>query len=354
MELNSPQLKPPSLGKTLAAAVAPPIVDETAKALPNPNNKYQGLTGMLRESDVSHDAVMEAFGRLDSEIKAWEGQAEEMGYGLETVAEGLEGPGEAEEGDYTDGTFLTGLMMDGGAAPEGGESGSAAGGGEAPPEAAAAGEEREAEGEGGEGREAPDPTVALAIELGLDPALLSINSGHLGGDCTAAIKALRFALAHPLVGEDEGLGPKPNWFKSTASVRAKQRERHVPPEPVRPPPSLPPLLDFKATKIASIEDVLAGMKDRLAVVEASLVQQLGQEEEGVGALGVPGALPASTPLGSTPRSPLRTPGSANASAPSRMSPLPGSRGGLRTGGTPPSRHSPVRQATAASSALGYA
>jgi hypothetical protein len=113
--------------------------------------------------------------------------------------------------------------------------------------------------------------VALALSLGLDPSLLSINSGHLGGDCAAAIKALRFALAHPLVGEDEGLRPKPNHFKSTATVRAKQRERHIAQLPSLPAAPALPALDFKATKIASIEDILAGMKGRLAQVSVTAV-----------------------------------------------------------------------------------
>lgn len=56
-------------------------------------------------------------------------------------------------------------------------------------------QEDSAEGTARGGEDLPeemkDPTVQLAVELGMDPMHLAIFSGHLGGDCTSAIKALR-------------------------------------------------------------------------------------------------------------------------------------------------------------------
>jgi len=265
VELNAPQLKPPSLSDTYTVAKIPVVIDETAKPLPDPNNPLAGMTGMVRDEDINHNAVMEAFGRLNSEIVGWGVHAEEVGYGLEPVHEGLEEDVEGAGEDYADNTFLTGIAMEGlpeeEEVPEEQRGDAAQGTGSRDGSNAPAGEEE-------------DPTVRLAIALGLDPSLLSINSGHLGGDCTAAIKALRFALAHPLVDENEGLRPKPHHFKSTASVRAKQREKLL---PLDTPPQALPALDYKVERIQTIEDILSGMKARLEKVETNLVAEIGEE-----------------------------------------------------------------------------
>lgn len=108
VELKAPELKRPSIGKVYAHGQLPVVVDDLAKQLPVPGNPLAGLSGMLREEDINHNAVMEAFSRLDSEIQGWGEHAEATGYGLLPVEEGAE---EAE--DYTDNTFLTGVAMEG-------------------------------------------------------------------------------------------------------------------------------------------------------------------------------------------------------------------------------------------------
>ncbi len=107
VELKPPVLKPPSLSQLYGHAQLPVIIDDLAKVLPDPNNPLAGMTGMLTEKDISHDAVMAAFSRLDSEIRGWGTYAEETGYGLEPVDEGQE----EDHEDYTDNTFLTGIGM---------------------------------------------------------------------------------------------------------------------------------------------------------------------------------------------------------------------------------------------------
>ncbi len=74
-----------------------------------------------------------------------------------------------------------------------------------------------------------DPTERLAVALGLDPLLLPLHTHALTADSAGAVAALRFALAHPLVEADEGLGPAPHYTASTAAAALKRRSRRPDP-----------------------------------------------------------------------------------------------------------------------------
>ncbi|KAK9817017.1 hypothetical protein WJX72_008412 [[Myrmecia] bisecta] len=115
--------------------------------------------------------------------------------------------------------------------------------------------------------EVDDPTVQLSLALGMNPAKLAIYNGHLGTDSTKAVNALRFALTHPLAHIEAGLHEGPGHLATTQSTKAKQRQRFLKPLPERGP--TPP--DYKTQKIQKIEVILRTMKDRLHVIEDSLV-----------------------------------------------------------------------------------
>jgi len=74
-----------------------------------------------------------------------------------------------------------------------------------------------------------DPTLQLAQLLGMDPRRLASHlpeaeEARLGTDATASINALKFALNHPLIQDDDD-GTVPAYQKSTASAEARYAER---------------------------------------------------------------------------------------------------------------------------------
>lgn len=91
--------------------------------------------------------------------------------------------------------------------------------------------------------------------------------------------ALRFALAHPLVEADAGLGGDAHHTALTAAARAKRRDK---------PARLAPLgaaatataaaaaatLDPRALKVLTVEGVLDRMRARLTALEGALTSQL--------------------------------------------------------------------------------
>lgn len=120
-----------------------------------------------------------------------------------------------------------------------------------------------------------DPTVRLAVALGLDPGHLTIYSGRPGTDCASAVAALHFALNHPLTEADEGSHALPHFHQMTRSVAAKHRSKVQPRQMQQPDASR----SFKMDKIDTIEGILAGMKTRLQGLEKSLVAQLDHKKQ---------------------------------------------------------------------------
>ena len=120
-----------------------------------------------------------------------------------------------------------------------------------------------------------DPTVRLAVALGLSPEHLTIYSGRQGTDSASAVAALHFALEHPLTEADEGLQKTPHFHQMTRSIAAKRRTK-VQPAGVQQP-ELP--LSFKEDKIQTIESILSGMKTRIQGLEKSLVSQLQHKKQ---------------------------------------------------------------------------
>ncbi len=120
-----------------------------------------------------------------------------------------------------------------------------------------------------------DPTVKLAVALGLDPGQLAMYHGQQGTDSASAVAALHFALGHPLTEADEGLQKMPHFHQTTRSIAAKQRSK------VRPPavqqPELP--LSFKMDKINTIEGILSGMKTRILGLEKTIGSQLDLKKQ---------------------------------------------------------------------------
>jgi len=115
-----------------------------------------------------------------------------------------------------------------------------------------------------------DPSVKLAVALGLDPGQLAIYSGRQGSDSASAVAALQFALSYPLTEADEGLQKMPHFHTMTRSIAAKQRSKVRVPDVQQP--ELP--LSFRMDKINTIEGILSGMKTRILGLEKNLVSQL--------------------------------------------------------------------------------
>ena len=70
-----------------------------------------------------------------------------------------------------------------------------------------------------------DPTVRVAMALGMDPRRLAIYNRHQGGDTCSAVAALRFALQHPLSDLQAAAGQPPHHTQTTRSVAAKQQQK---------------------------------------------------------------------------------------------------------------------------------
>lgn len=110
-----------------------------------------------------------------------------------------------------------------------------------------------------------DPSVRTALALGLHPSRLPVFTGELTTNSTAAVSALKFALAHPLLPNfssecDEDLSK--HHMKMTLSAAAKKRGRKL--EPISGAAiKLPPTPTTE--KVQSIEGILFGMKKRLQV-----------------------------------------------------------------------------------------
>lgn len=120
-----------------------------------------------------------------------------------------------------------------------------------------------------------DPTIQLAVALGLDPTQLAIYSGRQGTDSASAVAALQFALGHPLAEADEGLQKVPHFHQTTRSVAAKRRTK-IQSTAVQQP-NLP--LSFKMDKINTIERILSGMKSRILGLETTLVSHLDVKKQ---------------------------------------------------------------------------
>lgn len=120
-----------------------------------------------------------------------------------------------------------------------------------------------------------DPSVKLAVALGLDPGQLAIYSGQQGTDSASAVAALQFALSHPLTEADEGLQKMPHFHTMTRSIAAKQRSKVRVPDVQQP--ELP--LSFRMDKINTIEGILSGMKSRILGLEKNLVSQLDLKKQ---------------------------------------------------------------------------
>lgn len=120
-----------------------------------------------------------------------------------------------------------------------------------------------------------DPTVQLAVALGLDPGRLTIYSGRQGTDSASAVAALQFALGHPLTEATEGLHTVPHFHQTTRSIAAKKRTKTQ--VAAVQQPDLP--LSFKMDKINTIEGMLSSMKSRVSGLEKTLLSQLNLKKQ---------------------------------------------------------------------------
>lgn len=70
-----------------------------------------------------------------------------------------------------------------------------------------------------------DPTVRVAMALGMNPRRLAVYNGRQGGDTCSAVAALRFALQHPLSDLQAAAGQLPHHTQTTRSVAAKRQQK---------------------------------------------------------------------------------------------------------------------------------
>ena len=70
-----------------------------------------------------------------------------------------------------------------------------------------------------------DPTVRVAMALGMNPRRLAVYNRHQGGDTCLAVAALRFALQHPLSNLQAAAGQPPHHTQTTRSVVAKRQQK---------------------------------------------------------------------------------------------------------------------------------
>jgi len=97
-----------------------------------------------------------------------------------------------------------------------------------------------------------------------------------GGDPGASIKALRFALDHPLTRDDDYGAPDPHHRKLTKSLANRRVEtRPVLPVGVEAKEAL-----AKAQQVQSIQEILDSMKNRLAQVEKTMLAQAEKADSG--------------------------------------------------------------------------
>ncbi|KAK3266079.1 hypothetical protein CYMTET_25274 [Cymbomonas tetramitiformis] len=92
-----------------------------------------------------------------------------------------------------------------------------------------------------------------------------------GGDPSAVLHALKFALAHPLV-EDDG-SPAPHHQKMTASIAKKRTLK-----PIEKSEEAKES-EQKIQQIQSIESILHSMKSRLHTVESNLMATVKVQAE---------------------------------------------------------------------------
>ncbi|KAL4434179.1 hypothetical protein ABPG75_000620 [Micractinium tetrahymenae] len=119
-----------------------------------------------------------------------------------------------------------------------------------------------------------DPTVRAALGLGLDPLKLPLLGGPAsrGGNPNAAIKALRFALAHPAPApSSDGIagGGSGSHLRLTKSTLAKQRQKAGAAAAAAQAGGV-------QGRVATIDVLLAAMKRRLAAVQAAMEAQPGE------------------------------------------------------------------------------
>ena len=70
-----------------------------------------------------------------------------------------------------------------------------------------------------------DPTVRVAMALGMDPRRLALYNRHQGGDTCLAVAALRFALQHPLSDLQAAAAQLLHHTQTTRSVAAKRQQK---------------------------------------------------------------------------------------------------------------------------------
>jgi len=137
--------------------------------------------------------------------------------------------------------------------------------------------------------EVGDPTLELAQLLGVDPRRLTSHAeaagapARLGTDATASINALRFALQHPLIRDNES-GAIPAYQKPTASAEARNAGREAQGGARK----------AKIHRAKTIESLMDDMKTRLDTLRAAVdsAKRVEQKMERAMEGGVAGGSPA--------------------------------------------------------------
>ncbi|KAL4430130.1 hypothetical protein ABPG77_004912 [Micractinium sp. CCAP 211/92] len=144
-----------------------------------------------------------------------------------------------------------------------------------------------------------DPTVRVALGLGLDPRELQLlgGPGSSGGNPNGAAKALRFLLAHPAPApSSEGVGRRGSCshLRLTKCILAKHRQKAGAADAGQG--------GSVQGQVAAIDALLAAMKRRLSAVHAALQVQgggavpVGEEQPGANS-GAPATAAASSHAG---------------------------------------------------------
>ncbi|DBA94771.1 TPA: Leucine-rich repeat serine/threonine-protein kinase 2 [Trebouxia sp. C0004] len=220
--------------------------------------------------EFSHDRIAEAFDRLQDDIQLWSSAL-------------VDSADAASPSEVPHDLHMLQQQQQGVEAGVGGEgrgegSGHDGQGGEADQSAASEQGSQETASTSGDTEtysHIRDPSVKLAVALGLDPGQLAIYRGRQGTDSASAVAALQFALSHPLTEADKGLQKMPHFHTMTRSIAAKQRSKVWAPDVQQP--ELP--LSFKMDKINTIEGILSGMKSRILGLEKNLVSQLDLKKQ---------------------------------------------------------------------------
>eukprot|EP00803_Ostreobium_quekettii_P006543 evm.model.scf_589.2 EVM.evm.TU.scf_589.2 scf_589:3095-8437(-) len=195
---------------------------------------------------VTPQAVVAAFQRVEAEIECWRGSDVLAGCGDDRRPP----DGDKEDDDCEDRTFITGIGL---AEPRN----------ENRAKCATPGESETAQA--WPWSDINDPTIRSAVALGLDPARLPVFTGALTANSAGAVASLKFAMAHPLLhgiqAERSGDVVK-SHMKLTVSAGAKKTARKL--EPIDTALlQLPPTPTTK--RVDTIEGILSGMKHRLQV-----------------------------------------------------------------------------------------